>query len=229
MDDLKAAFAGEAQANRRYTAFAKKADEEGYPQVAKLFRAAAHGETVHALSHFKVMGEIKSTAENLKTAIAGETYEFTTMYPDFIKDAVAEQNTPANVTFSRANDVEKIHAALYSEALENLGKPAKHSIITSARFAATCKPARHPSAARSAMRWGRGSKRYHKKLPVNQLSGQGSVAAAHFCMLSCKIFKARQLSMPGLSASTISPIPPTMPTSTLSSRLKYVRQVWREY
>jgi len=125
MDDLKAAFAGEAQANRRYTAFAKKADEEGYPQVAKLFRAAAHGETVHALSHFKVMGEIKSTAENLKTAIAGETYEFTTMYPDFIKDAVAEQNTPANVTFSRANDVEKIHAALYSEALENLGKPGE--------------------------------------------------------------------------------------------------------
>jgi len=122
MGDLKAAFAGESQANRKYTAFAKKADEEGHPQVARLFRAAAHGETVHALNHFKVMGEIKTTTENLKTAIAGETYEFETMYPDFIKDAVAEQNAPANVTFSRANEVEKIHAKLYKEALDALGK-----------------------------------------------------------------------------------------------------------
>jgi rubrerythrin len=121
-DDLKAAFAGESQANRKYTAFAKKADEEGYPQVARLFRAAAHGETIHALSHFRVMGEIKTTAENLKTAIAGESYEFETMYPDFIKDAQAEKNNAANLTFDRAMDVEKVHAKLYTDALDTLGK-----------------------------------------------------------------------------------------------------------
>lgn len=121
MDDLKAAFAGESQANRKYTAFARKADAEGYPQVARLFRAAAHGETVHALNHFKVMGEIKTTTENLKAAIAGETYEFETMYPDFIKDADAEKNNAAHVTFDRAMDVEKVHAKAYQEALDSLG------------------------------------------------------------------------------------------------------------
>ena len=85
--DLKAAFAGESQANRRYLAFAKKAEEEGFPQIAKLFRAVAEAETVHALTHFKTMGGIGSTAENLKVAIAGENYEVNTMYPDFMADA----------------------------------------------------------------------------------------------------------------------------------------------
>ncbi|MGD0707291.1 MAG: rubrerythrin family protein [Anaerolineaceae bacterium] len=125
MEDLKTAFAGESQANRKYTAFAKKADEEGFHQVARLFRAAAHGETIHALRHFRNMGEIKSTQENLQAAIAGETYEFTEMYPAFIKDAQAEGNKPAEKGFADANSVEKIHAGLYKEALESLGKPGE--------------------------------------------------------------------------------------------------------
>lgn len=123
MDDLKAAFAGESQANRRYTAFAHKADEEGHKQVARLFRAVAAGETVHALNHFKVMDGVQSTEENLKTAIAGEHYEVVTMYPDFMKDAVAEGNKAANTSFDRAWDVEKVHEQLYTEALNNLDKP----------------------------------------------------------------------------------------------------------
>jgi rubrerythrin len=120
MDDLNAAFAGESQANRRYTAFARKADEEGFKQVARLFRAVAHGETIHALNHFKVLGGVQSTRENLRTAIAGEHYEVVTMYPDFMKDAQAEDNKPANTTFDRAWDVEKVHEKLYTEALDSL-------------------------------------------------------------------------------------------------------------
>jgi rubrerythrin len=125
-NDLQAAFAGESQANRRYLAFAKKADEEGYPQVARLFRAAAAAETVHALSHFRAMDAIKSTQENLKTAIGGEHYEVVTMYPDFIKDAEAEADKKALGSFKRAWEVEKVHEALYTKALETLeaGKAA---------------------------------------------------------------------------------------------------------
>ena len=86
-DDLMAAFAGESQANRKYLAFAKKADEDGFAQVARLFRAAAAAETVHALTHFRTAGEVKTTEENLKSAIEGEHYENASMYTDFIKDA----------------------------------------------------------------------------------------------------------------------------------------------
>lgn len=121
-DDLMAAFAGESQANRKYLAFAKKADEEGYPQVARLFRAAAHGETVHALNHFKAAGEVKSTRENLEAAVGGEHYEVETMYPPMIKDAEADANRPAYRSFNYAFNVEKIHESLYRAALENLGK-----------------------------------------------------------------------------------------------------------
>jgi rubrerythrin len=121
-DDLKAAFAGESQANRRYLAFAKRADEEGYPQVARLFRAAAAAETYHAHNHLRALGEIKSTAENLNSAIAGEHYEATEMYPAFVKDAEAEQAKRALTSFKWALEVEKIHEALYTRALETLGK-----------------------------------------------------------------------------------------------------------
>lgn len=120
MEDLQAAFAGESQANRKYTAFAQKAEADGYPQIARLFRAAAHGETIHALSHFRVMGEIKTTAENLEKAIAGENYEVVTMYPEFKQDAEAENNQRAIKTFSNAMEVEKFHEALYREALAML-------------------------------------------------------------------------------------------------------------
>lgn len=122
IEDLKAAFAGESQANRRYLAFAKKADAEGYPQVARLFRAAAHAETVHALSHLRVLGVVKSTAENLEAAIAGENYEVVSMYPEFIRDAQAEGNQKALNSFTDAMEVEKVHEALYREALEMLQK-----------------------------------------------------------------------------------------------------------
>ncbi len=121
-DDLMAAFAGESMANRRYLAFAKKAEQDGYTQVAHLFRAVAHAETVHALNHFRAAGEVKTTEENLNTAIAGEKYENTEMYPAFIKDAEAEGDAKALKTFSYANEVEKIHEVLYREMLDSLGK-----------------------------------------------------------------------------------------------------------
>lgn len=120
MEHLKEAFAGESQANRKYLAFAKKADQEGYPMAARLFRAAAAAETVHAHAHLKVMGGIKSTKENLMEAIAGETHEFKSMYPQMIADAKAEGNTQAERSFTYANEVEKIHAQLYQKMLDNL-------------------------------------------------------------------------------------------------------------
>jgi rubrerythrin len=121
-ENLKEAFAGESQANRKYLAFAKKAEEEGYSQVAKLFRAAAEAETVHAHNHLRVLKGTKSTKENLQEAIDGETHEFKNMYPEMINEAKAVKNEESALTFHYANEVEKIHAALYSKALENLGK-----------------------------------------------------------------------------------------------------------
>ena len=120
IDDLQAAFSGESQANRKYLAFAKKADREGYPQIAKLFRAVAAAETVHAHNHFRVLGEIKSTAENLKAAIGGEHYEVNVMYPEFLADAQAEEHKAAERSFDWAMQVEKLHEKLYQKALENL-------------------------------------------------------------------------------------------------------------
>ena len=122
MDNLKEAFAGESQANRKYLAFAKKADDEGFFQVARLFRAAAAAETVHAHNHLTVMEGIKGTEENLKEAIAGGVEEFKEMYPSFIKEAVEEKNEAAKWTFDVANKVEEIHASLYEKALQSLGE-----------------------------------------------------------------------------------------------------------
>ncbi len=120
--NLMDAFAGESQANRKYLAFAKQAEKEGYSQVAKLFRAAAEAETVHAHSHLREMGGIRTTKDNLQTAINGEVHEFEKMYPQMIADAKAEGNKGAERTFEYANAVEQVHAALYKKALENLGK-----------------------------------------------------------------------------------------------------------
>jgi rubrerythrin len=102
-------------------AFAKQAEKEGYPQVAKLFRAAAAAETVHAHAHFRAMGGIGKTEENLKAAISGETFEFKEMYPAMIETANKEGDKTAARSLSYANDVEKIHAGLYKKALDNLG------------------------------------------------------------------------------------------------------------
>ena len=119
-DNLQAAFAGESQANRKYLAFAAKAEAEGYPQIAKLFRAAAAAETVHAHAHFRVMGGVGDTKKNLQAAIEGEGHEFKEMYPAFIKEAEAEGHKGALISFRNANAVEKTHHDLYSKALEAL-------------------------------------------------------------------------------------------------------------
>jgi len=118
---LKEAFAGESQANRKYLAFAEKADREGYRQVAKLFRATAAAETVHAHAHLRALKGVGSTADNLKEAVAGETYEFESMYPPMIEAAKAEGNTVAATSFVYANEVERIHAGLYKKAMEKMG------------------------------------------------------------------------------------------------------------
>ena len=121
-DNLGAAFAGESRANRRYLAFAKKAEEDGKPNVARLFRAAAAAETVHAHNHLRVMGGIGTTQENLKAAISGENYEHTKMYPMFIEEARGERIAEAERTFSHANEVEKVHEMLYSHAAERVAE-----------------------------------------------------------------------------------------------------------
>ena len=119
-NNLLEAFAGESQANRRYLAFAKQAEKEGYTQAAKLFRAAAEAETVHAHAHLRALGGVKSTAENLKEAISGETHEFTEMYPAMIDNAIEDGSKAAERSFTYANKVEKVHAALYQKASDNL-------------------------------------------------------------------------------------------------------------
>lgn len=128
LENLQEAFAGESQANRKYLAFAKKADEEGYPQIAKLFRAAAAAETVHAHNHLRIMGGVKSTMDNLKAAIEGETFEYKKMYPEFISEANKEGNKDAASSFDLANKVEEVHASLYKKALEDLASGKSRSL-----------------------------------------------------------------------------------------------------
>lgn len=116
------AFAGESQANRKYLAYADKADKEGFAQVAKLFRAAAHAETIHAHAHLRLAGKIGDTLANLEDAISGETYEYTTMYPEMIKQAEVEGNNAAASYMKWVNAVEEVHANLYRKALAAKGK-----------------------------------------------------------------------------------------------------------
>lgn len=149
--NLKAAFAGESQANRRYLLFAGKADQEGQPQIARLFRAAAAAETVHARRHFEAMGvvgstmdnltaavtsntvnEAGSTRDNLTAAVAGEHYEFTKMYPAFIKEAEKEDNLRAQISFDRAKSVEQIHHKLFEATIKAL--EAKQPIKSESYF-----------------------------------------------------------------------------------------------
>ena len=136
--NLKEAFAGESQANRKYLAFAKQADKEGYKQAAKLFRAAAEAETIHAHSHLNALNGVKTTAENLKAAIEGETYEFKSMYPAMIEAAKAEGNKTAERSFTFANEVEKVHAALYQKALDNLSALPETDIYVCSICGYTC-------------------------------------------------------------------------------------------
>jgi rubrerythrin len=122
LDNLMEAFAGESQANRKYLAYSKKAEKDGKMNAAKLFKAASDAETLHAVKNLEVAGEIHSTADNLKDAVAGETHEYKDMYPDFVKDAGAEGNKAALMSFTFAMKAEEVHAKLYQEALENLDK-----------------------------------------------------------------------------------------------------------
>lgn len=130
-DNLKEAFAGESQANRRYLAFAKKAEEDGFPQVARLFRAIAEAETIHAHSHLRAMNGVGSTEENLRAAIAGEEYEYKEMYPGFLAEAQKESSRAAEVSFRRALSVEEVHYGLYTQALEAVsgGKDLPQSAV----------------------------------------------------------------------------------------------------
>ena len=136
--NLLQAFAGESQANRKYLAFAKQADKEGYPQVARLFRAAAEAETVHALAHLNALGLVKNTAENLRQAIEGETDEFKNMYPAMIKKAKEEKNKAATRSFTYANKVEQVHASLYEKALDNLESPEQTDYYVCSVCGYTC-------------------------------------------------------------------------------------------
>lgn len=133
LKNLLAAFNGESNASARYAAFAIKADEEGYLKVASLFRAASRAEQIHASNHSEIIlklggkpvatieaAQVKTTAENLKAAIAGELYEVQIMYPDFIKEAEDQKNTAARRTFHFAIEAEKGHAELFSKALEHI-------------------------------------------------------------------------------------------------------------
>lgn len=119
-ENLAEAFAGESQANRKYLAFAKKAEADGLAQVAKLFRAAAHAETVHAHAHLKALGGIKTTAENLQEAVEGEGFEFQKMYPPFLEQARQEGDRAAENSFKFALAVEEIHHDLYQKALASV-------------------------------------------------------------------------------------------------------------
>ena len=122
LDNLMEAFTGESEANRKYLAYSRKAEKDGNKNAAKLFRAASDAETLHALKHFEVAGKIRSTEDNLRDAVAGETHEYKEMYPDFVKEAEAEGNKAALMTFTYAMKAEEVHARLYQEALDSLGQ-----------------------------------------------------------------------------------------------------------
>ena len=120
LQNLMEAFAGESQANRKYLAYAKKAEAEGKLNAAKLFRAASDAETLHALKEFEIAGKVNDTAANLQDAVSGETHEYQNMYPPFVETAKEEGNKAAVMAFTFAMKAEEVHARLYQEALDNL-------------------------------------------------------------------------------------------------------------
>ncbi len=131
VENLKVAFAGESQANRKYLAFARQAEKEGYPQIAKLFRAAAEAETIHAHAHLANMGGVGTTVQNLEAAVAGETYEFTEMYPPMVEQAKAEAHKARHM-LGYASAAEKVHAGLFAQA-ESEGHRGKKLLDLAAR------------------------------------------------------------------------------------------------
>ena len=131
-DNLKAAFAGESQANRKYLAYSQKAKAEGFDTVARLFQVVAEAETIHALKHLQTLKAVGSTLDNLQAAIAGEYYEFSAMYPEFIAEAEKDGDQAAKTSFHLANEVEKVHHKLYEKALQAV--EAKQDIATEAFY-----------------------------------------------------------------------------------------------
>jgi len=125
-DNLMEAFAGESQANRRYLAFAAKAEKEGYKNVARIYRAIAEAETVHALKHHEIAGKVNSTADNLAVSVEGETHEFTVMYPEFIATAKAEDQAAALRSFEFANAAEEVHGGIFQRMLAMVKKGDDH-------------------------------------------------------------------------------------------------------
>ncbi len=119
-ENLQNAFAGESQANRKYLAYAARAEKEGFIQVAKLFRATAAAETIHAHAHLRAMKAVETTRENLEKAMHGEEFEFNQMYPKFIEEAKAEENEVALMSFKNAMAVEQVHYSLYLRAMEKV-------------------------------------------------------------------------------------------------------------
>ena len=166
--NLEEAFAGESQASRRYLYFAEKADSEGLPQIARLFRAASESETVHARNHLKAMGGIGSSQDNLKASAEGESYEFNQMYPGFIEQARAENNQKAEISFDYANKVEKIHHGFITRRwnCSRRGRRPGPSLTSSARSAAIPWPVKPRRSARSAARPGASLRRW-SSLPLS--------------------------------------------------------------
>lgn len=119
-ENIQEAFGGESKANCRYTLFAEKAEKDGYPQVAKLFRAVAEAEMVHIRNHLNVMDAIGTTKDNLLAASLGEKQEFTDMYPTFIEIAKEEMNDRAERSFDWANRVEKVHYKYFEDAYKDM-------------------------------------------------------------------------------------------------------------
>jgi len=119
-ENLMAAFAGESQANRKYLAFARKAEKEGYKNVSRIFQAIAEAETIHALKHFEIADKIGTTLDNLEAAAEGEHYEFSKMYPEFIEAAKQDDHSKALQTFEYANAAEKVHGGIFKDLKEKV-------------------------------------------------------------------------------------------------------------
>lgn len=128
--NLESAFAGECEATKKYQIFAEIADKEGFPAVARLWRAASAAEAIHAKNHMKVLGMLKSTEENLRSAVTGEQYEFQNMYPEYIKTAKEAGNQAAATSMEYAFKVEQIHHQMFKEDLKDLEEHKKPELVT---------------------------------------------------------------------------------------------------
>lgn len=151
IENLQAAFKGETTASAKYAAYSKKAEKDGYREIALLFKAASKAENVHANNHKSVLEDagtkvpvitpefiVKSTKENLEDAIKGESYEAATMYPEFLKDANSSGNQLALISLNYAFETEKKHKVMYEKALTALGNNTVKSLSVVYYVCPTC-------------------------------------------------------------------------------------------